>query len=160
MNCLNCGSFVPDGAHYCPNCGAYQKPDYQKQAQNNALSDFPSVSQPSFQQTPILKQPPYTQQTPVYSPFVQRDDGDPAIAGFILGILSLVSTLVCFPILNIILGIIGLVLSIRGMKSSKRGMATAGVILSAIGLAFGVFLIVFIIIGFTVIKPDYTGVYF
>ena len=97
---------------------------------------------------------------PDNSSSVQRDDVGPALAGFILGILSLVFTLVCFPILNIILGIIGLVLSIRGMKSSKRGMATAGVILSAIGLAFGVFLIVFIIIGFTVITPDYTGVYF
>jgi hypothetical protein len=56
-----------------------------------------------------------------------------AIAGLVMGIISLVASLL--PLCGFPLAIGGLVFSILGRKSSRRTMATVGLVLSSIGMA-------------------------
>lgn len=58
-----------------------------------------------------------------------------AIAGLILGIISLCSALV--PYCAGLFGVIGIILSVLGLKSSK-GLAIAGLIISILGLLLGI----------------------
>lgn len=59
-----------------------------------------------------------------------------AIASLVCGIVSLVCLFFGYgALLGIILAIVGLVLGINAKKEAPSGMATAGVILSIIGLA-------------------------
>lgn len=62
-----------------------------------------------------------------------------AVAGLVLGIICLVLYILPIPFvswLSLPAGIIGLVLSVKGRKiQTKKGMATAGMVLSIIGLA-------------------------
>ena len=60
-----------------------------------------------------------------------------AVAGLVLGILSLVLNFVPYlGITTLPVGIVGLILSVKGRKIEyKKGMATAGMFLSIIGLA-------------------------
>lgn len=62
-----------------------------------------------------------------------------AVAGLVLGIICLVLDFLPIPFvswLSLPAGIIGLVLSVKGRKiQTKKGMATAGMVLSIIGLA-------------------------
>ncbi len=65
-----------------------------------------------------------------------------AISSLVLGIVSLV--LFCVPIVGIICGIIGLVLGlVANSRPQKNGMATAGIVMSIIGLALPILYIVF-----------------
>ena len=64
-----------------------------------------------------------------------------AIASLVLGILSLV--LCCFSLIAIILGVIGLVLGLKAKKDNPSGLATAGVVLSIIGVALAAGLWIF-----------------
>lgn len=60
--------------------------------------------------------------------------GGAAIAGLVLGILSLIGMLF-LAVLGIILGIVGLIFSVIGRRSpARRGMAMAGLICSIVGL--------------------------
>jgi hypothetical protein len=73
-------------------------------------------------------------QEPIQEPEAQPGKGT-ATASLILGII----TLVCmffgpFAWLGIISGIIGLILGIKSKKQAPSGMATAGIVMSAIGL--------------------------
>lgn len=71
-------------------------------------------------------------------PMAQPDQGGGmAIAGLILGIISIPAALVA--VCGIVFGIIGIVLSAMGRRSvSRRTMATVGLILSIIGLLAGI----------------------
>ena len=62
-----------------------------------------------------------------------------AIGGFTVGLIALCSC--CVPFFSVPLGIIGLILSILGFQSSYRGLAIAGIVLSALSLAFGILLL-------------------
>lgn len=106
MFCKNCGREFE--AKFCPGCGT-------------------QVDAP-----PVYKQA----LGPVYVP-----RGDPslnglAIAGMVLGILSLVLCCVWF---TAILGIIGLILSIIGVNSTKQDIAVAGIVTSSIRILFLLF---------------------
>ncbi|MBR1431554.1 MAG: DUF4190 domain-containing protein [Ruminococcus sp.] len=67
-----------------------------------------------------------------------------AIASLVLGILSLV--LCCFSLIAIILGVIGLVLGLKAKKDNPSGLATAGVVLSIIGVALAAGLWIFSVV--------------
>ncbi len=65
----------------------------------------------------------------------QKQTNGKAVASMILGIVSLVCILFgTFAFIGMIAGIVGLVLGISANKEGKTGMATAGVVMSAIGL--------------------------
>jgi hypothetical protein len=64
----------------------------------------------------------------------QRRDAGPGLAL----VMGLASILCCMPILTVPAGIIGLILGIKGLKSRQRGLAIAGIVLSSLGLAFGI----------------------
>ena len=67
----------------------------------------------------------------------------PAIAGFILGIVSICSC--CVPFLTIPLGLLGLILSILGLQSMYRGLAIAGIVLNTISLVLGMMMLLLLI---------------
>lgn len=65
-----------------------------------------------------------------------------ALAGLILGIISLVAWII--PILGFIFAIVGIILSALGRRSySRRRMATWGLVLSIIGLAITIGTVVY-----------------
>lgn len=70
-----------------------------------------------------------------------------AVAGLVLGILSL--TLSWIPYLGWLTlpaGIVGLILSVKGRKIEyRKGMATAGMVLSIIGLALWALLLLCVV---------------
>lgn len=64
----------------------------------------------------------------------QKSNGK-AIASLVLGIISLVCIFFGYgALLGIASGVVGLVLGINSNKEGKTGMATAGIVMSAIGL--------------------------
>lgn len=67
---------------------------------------------------------------------MEQQSNGKAIASLILGIVSLVCIFFGYgALLGIILAVIGLVLGIGAKKTAPSGMATAGIVLSIIGLA-------------------------
>jgi uncharacterized membrane protein len=77
-----------------------------------------------------------------------------AIASLILGILSLCASVGWFcggP-----LSIVGLILGFLGRKPATKGLATAGIILSAVGL---VLTIIFVILGVVFRGPILNSIY-
>lgn len=72
----------------------------------------------------------------------QKSNGK-AIASLVLGIISLVLIFTGYgTIVGIIAGIVGLILGINARKENPSGMATAGIVLSIIGLAVCAFVFV------------------
>lgn len=71
-------------------------------------------------------------QTPQASP---NPSNGKAVASLVLGIISLIFIFLgIYAILGIVLGIIGLILGISAKKEAPSGMATAGIVISIIGL--------------------------
>lgn len=65
----------------------------------------------------------------------QKPNGK-AIASLVLGIVSVVFIFTGnFALLGVVAGVIGLIVGISARKENPTGMATAGIILSIIGLA-------------------------
>ena len=76
-----------------------------------------------------------------------------AIASLILGILSILAY--CVFYVGIVLAIVGLILGILARKENKADkLALAGVICSAVGLAFGVIVLILFIVGTVMIAND------
>lgn len=106
--CKKCGAQLEDGAKFCPKCGATQEQAAPQAAPVAAA--------------PVAEQGPWK----VF-----------AILGLVFGIVGLV--FFWFNFGGFLMSATGLVFSILGKKSvSKKGMATAGLVLSIIGLALGV----------------------
>lgn len=82
------------------------------------------------------------------------------VGGMVLGIVSIVG-LCCFcmyGIPSIIFGLVGLILSIVGTRQAKQaggstGMGVTGIILSAIGIALGVIVLVCLVVGVIISGP-------
>ena len=78
-----------------------------------------------------------------------------AVAGLVLGIVCLVLSFLPIPIiswLSLPAGIVGLILSVKGRKiQAKKGMATAGMVLSIIGLALWALVILCVVCAGTVL---------
>lgn len=85
----------------------------------------------------------YAQQSPYAYPAPPVNDasGGLAIAGLILGIISVLS---CFiPIFGAVVAIPGIVLSVLGRRSvSRKGIATAGLVLSIISIVLTIGILV------------------
>ncbi|MEU3273482.1 hypothetical protein ABZ639_21805 [Saccharomonospora sp. NPDC006951] len=117
---------------------------------------------PSGQQYPQYPQHPYPQQYPYpYQPYPyppqygygwQRPNpSGQSIAGMVLGILGLVSTLLTF-ILPILLGLLGLILAATGrhrdrMIGAPTATSTAGMVCSSIVLALVLLALLFFATG-------------
>jgi hypothetical protein len=75
------------------------------------------------------------------APYTPAPNNGKAVASLVLGIVSIVFCWI-YGIVGIIPGIIGLVLGISAKKETPSGMATAGLVLSIIGVAInGIILI-------------------
>lgn len=125
MFCRICGSKIPEGYGQCPGCGA---------------KVFYSSNQSSNQTLTQLTQPvPLVYNHP--GGFRKGVNGL-GIAGFIVGILSIV--LFWIPYLNLMLSVAGFIISLIAVnkKYVSKGFAIAGLILSILGilLGFGEFL--------------------
>lgn len=100
---------------------------YPPQPSDYAASAYP---QPGYAPAnPYASQPEYA-----YAPVQPERGRGLALAGMILGIISMVAWLL--PLTGYPIAIVGLILSILGRRSvTRKGMALAGIILSAIALA-------------------------
>ncbi len=63
MNCPFCGAQIPDGAAFCPNCGAPSTPQ-QAEQQQTVLNGQPQAPGPQYQQQPQAAPDPQYQQQP------------------------------------------------------------------------------------------------
>ena len=143
--CNNCGSQMPDEAVSCTVCGAPlaasqipQQPDYQQQAYQQQAYQQQAYQQQPYQQQPYQQQAyqqPYQQA--YQQPYGAAVPGNgKATASLVLGILSLI--ILC----GLPLGIIGIVLGVQARNAMPegtpdRGKATAGLVCSIIGCAWG-----------------------
>ena len=141
MFCTQCGASQDDNARFCTVCGA---PLQQAQPTPVAVEEPAPVAE---QPAPVVEQPAYTQPAqPVQPTYAQPQQKVPgkgfAIAGMVLGIVSLV-TFWCY---GFIAGILGIVFGgVAKSKGFKGGMATAGIVCGAI--AIGMWLVMFLIAG-------------
>lgn len=118
MFCNNCGTQLPDGALFCPNCGNKFE---------TVNTPQPEYQQPEFQQ-PAYQEPTYTQPAP------QNNGDDTSILVF--GILALAIG----AIFGIIFGAIALNKANDWVARGGQliGKAKAGRILGKIGLILGI----------------------
>lgn len=129
--CRTCGQETPNGMPFCQNCGTPLEPG------------MPPVGEQPPRQTPLP--PPYPGQMPsmqqapppgMYNPWYQPaplpESNGKAVAGMVLGILSLMAWIL--PLVGYPISITGLALSIKAKKETTGGIAKAGFVMSLIGL--------------------------
>ncbi|MGN0361534.1 MAG: zinc-ribbon domain-containing protein [Bilifractor sp.] len=132
--CKNCGNEFPEGAKFCPKCGA--------QVEENPTAGSGSTNQPTG------KQINETQEVGGHGQ---------ALGSFICGIIGVVMWFFgysCF--VSVILGIVGIVLAGNAKKSGNtEGMRTAGFVLSIIALIGGVIIAIYLIIAVALLGAVY-----
>ena len=120
--CTNCRAENPEGAIFCSACGA------RLGAATNtapAASAPPTMTAtPAYSSTPSMGMPAATVGDPKHN--------GKATASLVLGIIGLFAWFI--PLFGAPITIIGLIMGILGQKSQKKGMATAGLIMSILGL--------------------------
>jgi hypothetical protein len=129
---------------YPPPPEHYTQENYPPLTPDAATQYPPPGSYPQYAQYPSYQPyPPYPQQgmygPPGYGmpPVPQEQGSGLAVAGLILGIISIPAALVA--ICGLIFGIIGIILSALGRRSvSHRTMATIGLTLAIIGVVLSV----------------------
>lgn len=107
MNCKECKAQVPDGAKYCPECGALMQNDNEQQNQ-----PFDPNQQYIPAEQPINQPPVYNEQFPVYTE-PQKPEQKNKKKGIIIGV-----------IIAIIISIAGSVIT-PFLNSNRRGMGDA-----------------------------------
>ncbi len=139
MFCKNCGATNGDNAAFCVNCGAALTEE------TVVLNEQPVKEQPAYEQPAQPVQPVYTQPVAPIQNTVVPGKGM-GTASLVLGILSL--TICCGATLPAIIGLILGIISAKNAKDAgmKNGTATAGIICSAIGLAFAVIFIAVMVV--------------
>jgi hypothetical protein len=147
MFCQNCGTQLPEGVKFCPECGAPVEIA-------EPLRSEPVVEAPVIAPEPVYEQPVY--ETPTYQePVVQSNPEAQALSTPILvfGILGL--SFACIPYINF-LGIIfsaiakSKVKKFLGLGGVLSGKAKVGNILATIGLIVGIVLTVIFAIIITI----------
>lgn len=121
--CGNCGAQLEDGAQYCPYCGSR----FEGETRQPESTGMQTQSAPQY-----TTQTQYT--NPVASPSAEsRKTNGFAVAGFVLGLVSIVlSWCCCFPITPI-LGIIFSAVALSQIPKTGeggKGLAVAGLIIS------------------------------
>ena len=148
--CENCGTQLGDGVRFCPNCGA-QVAQNARQAQTDTQAAAQTAQPETTAQAAV---PPAANtaektvgtQEPLHATVVTPKTNGFAVAGFVLGICSILfGWLCCFNItsvLGLVFSIIGLC-QIGGKKGSGKGLAVAGLVLSILSIlllvGFGLF---------------------
>ena len=110
----------------------YQQPNYQ-QGYQQQMYQQPNYEQNAYQQMP--EQNMYQQ--PYAVPVQTTSTSGLSIAGFVIGILALLSSCVLSWI-SALIGIVGLILSIIGQVKKKSGMGIAAIIVSAISIVVAI----------------------
>ena len=137
MFCESCGSQVPDGQAFCSNCGtpvaqpAQPAPQPAQPVQQYAQP----VAQPVQQYAQPVQPVQYAQPVVAVPTQAPKSSNGMAIAGLIMGILTLVFCWV--PFFNWILGLLGLIFSIVGLakkNAGTKGCAIAGLIMTILGI--------------------------
>lgn len=131
--CQNCGYEIPEGSIYCEKCGSPVAAPQQPVA---------PVGSAPVQNNQVV----YPNATITTAP---RKTNGLAIAGFVLSIVS-----IFFCCGGIVTALPGLILSIIGLKDINKngedgkGLAIAGIIISAIMLAFSLFYCLILLVDF------------
>lgn len=99
-------------------------------------------SGPGFAPSPVYAQP-----VGVYAPAMPDPGKGMAIAGFIMGIISILLLCTFYgSFIDLIVGGLGITFSVMGRKSTtSRGLSIAGLVMSIIGVAVSVIFVLIII---------------
>ena len=143
--CENCGTQLEDGVRFCPSCGAQvaqQAAQVQPDTQTTAQTAQPETAAQAAV-APVTNTTENTAgaQESLHAPVVTQAPAPKtngfAVAGFVLGICSILfGWLCCFNItsvLGLVFSIIGLC-QIGGKKGSGKGLAVAGLVLSILSI--------------------------
>ena len=127
--CGNCGAQLEDGAQYCPYCGSR----FEGETRQSESTDAQTQPVPHY-----TTQPRYA--TPVVQPSqASRKTNGFAVAGFVLGLVSVVlSWCCCFPLLPI-LGIVFSAMALSQIPKTGeggKGLAVAGLVVSILCIVF------------------------
>ncbi len=138
--CGNCGAQLEDSAKFCPFCGNACDPATQQTS-----SQATSAAEPIIPPKTATPSPTIQMQT-AYS--VPPKTNSMAVAGFVLGILSLFSWICCLGVLTSILAIVFSAVGLSKIKQTGeqgRGLAIAGLVLGILGI---VSYIIYLILAF------------
>ena len=160
MFCENCGNALPEGANVCPQCGTAvgNKENGNSLSYENQNSVQPQqgyVQQPYTQaQQGYSQQQAYGQPQQGYAQSYTQPGQQPdapvggkgaAVVALLLGIFGLIGAIIGAMLIGIyatipslIMCIIGIILAATAKKKSHGRRATAGLVLSIIGLVFSV----------------------
>lgn len=142
--CENCGTQQEDGARFCPNCGApiAQTAQAQPDTQTTTQTAQPETAAqteaaPAANTAKHTEQPHEPLHTTVVMPAPAPKTNGFAIAGFVLGICSILFGWICCfnitSVLGIVFSVIGLCQT-SGKKGSGKGLAVAGLVLSILSI--------------------------
>ena len=171
MQCSDCHQDLEPNAQFCGNCGAKlatnvavnttaqsptptARPVASAQAASSAANAAAEMDAAASVQpvVPIVSE----QVTPVGQPALaypvqKQPKSGLSIAGMVLGILSLITSLIFY--LSIPLGILAIILSAIGMRKGGKGMAIAGIVLGALGIIASI-AIILIVLGYCGSNPN------
>lgn len=130
--CGNCGAQLEDSAKFCPFCGNACDPATQQTSSQatSAAEPVVPVSAPK-----MVTSIPTIQTQTAYN--VPPKTNSMAVAGFVLGILSLFSWICCLGTLTSILAIVFSAVGLSKIKQTGeqgRGFAIAGLVLGILGM--------------------------
>ena len=143
--CENCGTQLEDGVRFCPNCGAQvaqEAAQTQPDAQTTAQSAQPETAvQTAVTSVMNTAENAAGAQAPLHATVVTQAPAPKtngfAVAGFVLGICSILFGWICCfnitSVLGLVFSIIGLC-QIGGKKGSGKGLAVAGLVLSILSI--------------------------
>jgi hypothetical protein len=115
--------------------GTQEQPPYQPAPQQPGSQPYTAYSSPGYGQQSMYSGNPY-----MPAPQSGGSNGGFAIAGLVLGIVSLV--LFWFVYLGIPVAIVGIIMSALGRRSvERRTMATVGLVLSIVAIALSLCII-------------------
>lgn len=129
MICKKCGADISRDAAYCPVCG-------EKQGSTEKRNNESIFEKYGSQAKEIHCESSYK----LDAGYDSRARKAFAIIGLVLGILTLLFCVALFSF--VFLGIPALIFSILGIKSYKRGSAMTGLVLTLIGIAINLILVI------------------
>ena len=145
MYCSKCGCEIPNGATFCPRCGARVEPPQQNSWQQNPYGNGQGFAQPMQPMPPMPPPPP--------SPEVSAAESK-SIASLIMGILGIVF---CWIGLGVILGPLAIyngkaARQVLSDKSHNYYIGLAGIITGSIGLGLSIFFVIYWITIWSIIR--------